>query len=77
MKSGDSVTYWENYRSNGKIGGWRKSYYTGLVVKVNAKSVHLKRHIAHPLSDGRYVSYGYESTIRVIPIDRCTPKEAA
>jgi hypothetical protein len=74
MKPGDHVTYWENYRSNGKTGGWRKFYYTGLIVKVNAKSVHLKRQVGRQMTD-RFVSYGYENTVRVIPLERCTLKE--
>jgi hypothetical protein len=74
MKPGDRVTYWENYRANGKTSGWRKFYYTGLIVKVNRTTVHLKRHISRTMGDGRMIFYGYENTVRVIPIYRCELK---
>lgn len=77
MNPGDRVTYWENYRSNGKTGGWRKFYYTGLIVKVNRTTVHLKRHISRPMGDGRMIFYGYEGTVRVIPLERCELRDAS
>ena len=76
MKLGDHVTYWENYRSKGESGGWRKYYYTGRVVKVNRQTAQVQRQVGRRTASG-FMTYGYESTVRAIPLERCELQEAA
>jgi len=76
VKTGDIIGYWENYRANGKIGGWAPRHFRGLVVKVNARTIHVKRQIGRQMVD-KYVLYGYRKEVDIIPIERCYAVEAS
>ena len=43
LKPGDIISYYVNYRGNGAVGGWQPHYVTGTVLKVNPKTVVVKR----------------------------------
>lgn len=40
---GESVTYWENFRAKGQVGGWAKIWRIGKVIAVNRVTVDIER----------------------------------
>ncbi len=69
VKAGDVIGYWENRRDSGQVGNWRRYHHRGLVVKVNSKTLHVKRQLGSWYLT-HFVLYGYEISVRVVPRER-------